>query len=115
VPDGITAAHVRSAREAVAHLMLAQSLLFARGIDLDDECRKGRYESGGIGDAKVALIWAPNEDVLTLRSDPPRPAGDPAIVLEVVGHTFLLAFYDTPDERPIEHLIREFSEGKLPR
>jgi hypothetical protein len=31
----------------------------------------------------------------------------------IAGHSFLLDFYDTPDEQPIEHLIREFSSGKI--
>ena len=38
---------------------------------------------------------------------------DPAIVLKTAGHAFLLDFYDTPDEASIEHLVREFSEGRL--
>jgi len=111
LPDGISASHVQRAQEAMGHYYMALSLCYARGINLLREMRSGDFSSR----SKVKIIWAPNVEVLTVTSTPPRPAGDPAIVLSLHGQDYLLDFYDTPDEMPITNLIREFNEGKFPK
>lgn len=110
LPDGITSRHAELARGAISHFRAASAILFSRGIDISARLRENRY---GDTDLKVKIIWAPNADALTVRATPPRPAGDPAVLFCLAGHSFLLDFYDTPNEQPIEHLIREFSEGRF--
>lgn len=111
LPDGLGRRHVKLVQEAIGHFHCAVALLYARGINIESDLAPAtRYESRK---TNVEIIWAPAVEVLTLTAEPPRPAGDPAVVFSTAGHSFLLDFYDTPDEQPIEHLIREFSEGKL--
>jgi hypothetical protein len=83
------------------------------GIQLEDELGIDEYRNSE-RQPKVHVYWAPTLEALSVRTEPPRPKGDPAVVFSVGGASFLLDFYDAPDERPIEHLIREYSEGKLP-
>lgn len=112
LPDGVGQKHVKIAQEALGHYHLARAVCYARGIDIASDMIPDRYSRES---AKVRIIWGPNVDVLTVTAMPPRPAGDPAIILALNGENYLLDFYDTPDETPISNLIREFSEGKLPK
>jgi hypothetical protein len=114
LPDGICDRHVRLAQTAIGHYLTACAALCRHGIDFTSELlgEDRYYRSNAM---TVRVLWAPNHDMVSVTMTAPRPAGDPAIVLEVAGHSFLLDFYDTPDEQPIEHLIREFSEGRLNR
>lgn len=111
LPDGIGQKHVKIAQEAMGHYHLARALCYARGINIASDLGSNRYDRI----QKVRVIWGPNMDVLSATAIAPRPAGDPAIVLELHGQNYLLDFYDTPDETPITNLIREFSEGNLPK
>lgn len=113
LPDGIGERHVRLAQEALGHYHLARALCYSQGIDLRADLGGENYYRDS--DQKIRVIWGPNVDVLTVMATPPRPAGDPAIVLALHGENYLLDFYDTPDEMPITNLIREFSEGRLPK
>lgn len=117
VPDGIGDRHRKLVQQAMGHAYGAKALLYGRGVDISAELApldSRRHYSPDGWSAQVKVIWAPLADVLSVTASPPRPVGDPAVVLEAGGNAYLLDFYDTPDERPIEHLIREFSEGKLP-
>jgi hypothetical protein len=111
LPDGIGEKQVHIAQEAMGHYHLARSLCYTHGIDLQKDIAGDNYYRRD--QQKVKIIWGPNVDVLTVTATPPRPAGDPAIILALHGENYLLDFYDTPDETPISNLIREFSEGKL--
>ena len=111
LPDGINHKHVRIAQQAMGHYHLARSLCYTAGIDIAGDLQiENSYSSQTIN-----VIWGPNIDVLSVTAVPPRPAGDPAIILSLSNQNYLLDFYDTPDETPIVNLIREFSEGKLPK
>lgn len=114
VPDGITPAHRQRARDAFAHYHVGIAALYAKGIDLKAEFAKPeRYTSRDENAPAITVFWAPLQHALSVTAEPPRPKGDPAIVFSVARQTFLLAFFDTPDEAPIEHLVREFTEGRL--
>lgn len=117
VPDGICARHVRLVRKALAHYRLADALTCEAGIPLTEEVQSqnGRWTNRSGYPDSLIVLWAPLPEALAVEAEPPRPNGDPAVVVRLGGETFLLDFYDTPDEAPIEHLIREFSEGKLPK
>ena len=111
LPDGLTDKHTKLVRQALSHYHLARALCYAEGVDLRDDLRETNYHEKTA--PLLQLIWAPNRDCLSVQTRAPRPMGDPAVIFAVGGHSFLLDFYDTPDEQPIEHLIREFSEGSL--
>lgn len=117
LPDGVGQKHVNIARTAMSHFHLSKALLYARGIDLIEELtgdkvnRWSRVETPG----SVRIIFAPNRESLSVRVAPVRPKGDPAIILDLFDQHYLLDFYDTPNEAPIERMIREFSEGSLPK
>jgi hypothetical protein len=116
VPDGITATHRRKTAEALGFYLFGKAVLLTRGVDLHNEIESAKdsyHRRRDEGGAQVVVIWAPLAEHLSIKSDPVRPKGDPAIVLQIDGHDFLLDFFDTPNERPIEHLIREFSEGSI--
>ena len=115
LPDGIQAKHVERARGALAHYTFGTALLFRHGIDAFQEMKLDGYEAKKKYGYHVKFIWAPTVESLAITAVPPAPKGDPAVLFCVGGHSFLLDFYDTPDEQPIEHLIREFSEGRLTR
>lgn len=110
LPDGIGDKHVKLSQLALSHYYLARAMCYARGIDLSSDLGS-RWDRNH----KILIIWGPNVDVLSATQIAPRPAGDPAIILQLHDQNYLLDFYDTPDETPIVNLIREFSEGKLPR
>jgi hypothetical protein len=116
LPDGINEKHVLLSHKALSHLRFASAALTAYGIDLTAELAPNMYHGNGTESEffKIRVIWAPNIDMLSMVAEAPRPKGDPAILVELLDKTYLLDFYDTPNEAPIEHLIREFSEGKLP-
>lgn len=112
LPDGvITKENIAKAQKAIGHAMMPVPLLMPFGINFKSDLDVSRYNRNEA--MKIEVIWAPNVECLSVISTPPRPAGDPAILLRTMGHAFLLDFYDTPDEAPIAHLIREFSEGRL--
>ena len=114
LPDGISAKHVRKARAAYAHYYIGVAALYAKGIDLNRELvNPDRYGDSDIKRGRLTVFWAPLQHALSVTAKPVRPKGDPAIVLTIGGESFLLDFFDTPDEAPIEHLVREFTEGRL--
>jgi len=106
-PDGITPSMFGRMRRAMAYSRLFDATLMDRGL----EDATG-YNSNG---NEIGILWAPNDDAWVLRGQPPRPAGDPAILFRRGDTVCLLGYFDTPDEKPIDALIREFSSGKLSR
>lgn len=112
LPEGLTPKHFWLCREALAHLQMAVALATAEGIGLQSDLQQDDY-SRRDQRPKIRMLWAPNKEALSVTATPPRPKGDPAIIFAVAGHSFLLDFFDTPNEESITHLIREFSEGKL--
>jgi hypothetical protein len=110
LPDGIGQKQMKKAQVAIGHKHFARAVCYCHGIDLEADLGRTRWDRR---DSTVSVIWGPNADVLSFTQTPPRPAGDPAIVIDIGEETYLLDFYDTPDELPISNLIREFSEGKL--
>lgn len=118
VPEGITSDHVQRSRDALAHYAAGRAAMYAKGIDLARELNSPA-ESYGVRQStkrsgRITVYWAPLPHALSVTLEPPRPKGDPAIVYTVADESFLLDFFDTPNEAPIEHLIREFTEGRLP-
>lgn len=110
LPDGIGQKQMKKAQVAIGHAHFARAACYSHGIDLRADIGYNRWDRGT---EQVRVIWGPNADVLSFTQTTPRPAGDPAIVIEMYDETYLLDFYDTPDELPISNLIREFSEGNL--
>lgn len=110
LPDGIGQKQMKKAQVAIGHYHFARAACYTHGIDLLADFGYNRWDRYT---NKIRVIWGPNADVLSFTQTVPRPAGDPAIVIDMCGETYLLDFYDTPDELPISNLIREFSEGKL--
>ena len=107
MPDGMTDRVFALARRCVAFLRLFDVMLFDREI-ADERTRVEQFE--------VGVLWAPAEDAWMFTGSPVRPKGDPAILVRRSdSECFLVGYYDTPDERPIEHLVREFSRGPLGR
>lgn len=105
-PDGITDPMFKRMRKALAFSRMFDVNLLDR--DITDPRREGASDSFG-------LLWCPKPEAWSVTKTPPRPDGDPAILFKTGGKTYLVGYFDTPDERPIDDMIREFSEGELPR
>ena len=102
MPSGITPAMFTRVRRALAYLQLFGVLLFDAGM-----------ADSGYDQHQVGVLWAPTDEAWSFRGEAPRPKGDPAILLKSGDVVYLLGYFDTPDEKPIANLIREFTEGPL--
>lgn len=109
MPEGITPDMFARVRRCIAFLELFDVLLLDR-----DMCEVPAHRRGHrTGDIEVGVLWAPVEEAWAFSTVPPRPAGDPAVVVRSGGTSYLVGYFDTPDEKPIDNLIREFSTGPL--
>lgn len=117
IPDGICERHRAATGHAVAWMAAGTSALYRHGVDPYNEANRGKKYRGyrtSYDHGRVALIWMPTKDVLSVTASPPRPKGDPLLVYQYASRDFVLDFFDTPDEESIEACVREFSEGRLP-
>lgn len=105
-PDGITDEMFKRMRKVDAFNRLFRVSLLDRGIEDDQDDRM----SDDFG-----LLWCPKPETWVVSDTPPRPEGDPAILYRSNGTVYLVGYFDTPDERSIDNLIREFSQGPLPK
>lgn len=110
-PKGINPTHLRKAKRFESDLFRGLAAVLRRGISLLDIVG-GKYRRREIPEIDVGVIWAPLAENWTFASEAIQPAGDPAVIARMLGTTYLLDFFDTPDERPIGNLIREFTEGE---
>lgn len=108
IPDGMCEKHSEMARDMLGHFYLGRALCYKHGVDLYKDLDVGYNHKNAF-----EVIWAPNVEFLAIRATAPRPIGDPAIVANFFGENYLIDFYDTPNERKISNLIREFSTGNL--
>lgn len=107
MPDGIDSRLFARVRRCLAYVHLFEAIAIDRGL-LDTVSNDDSVQ--------VGILWAPADDAWSVQATAPRPAGDPAILVRR-GHStpYLVAYFDTPDEKPIDHIIREFSEGPIKR
>lgn len=110
IPSGMTQICLATVRQAIAFRDLFDIALFLRGL-------ANTRRSRGHHDSDVGVLWGPIEEAWSFESQTIHPKGDPAILLKGRDEAtvYLLGFFDTPNERPIENIIREFSEGKVPK
>jgi len=104
-PDGITSEMFDRMRKAKAFSRMFGVYLLDRGIE--GRLERERDEFG--------LLWCPSPDRWVASKEPPRVEGDPAILFRSGGRVYLVGYFDTPDERSLDAMIREFSQGDLPR
>lgn len=66
---------------------------------------------------EFGIAWIPATGALSVKSDtkvfPAPRRDDPALLMEVFGHNYVVATWDIKEEEPYEQYIREFSEGNL--
>jgi len=114
-PDGFNRGHVREYQRFQARVIEGFAALVRKGINpttiLDND--RWQRERFRIPETSLSVLWAPLDEHWQIRSAPPPPKGDPAVIAEFLGVHYLLAMFDTPDEKPIEGVIREFSTGRL--
>lgn len=103
-PDGLTPAMFRLMRKACAYARLFDAALLDAGL-IESERHESRDNLG--------LLWAPADAAWAVSGTPPRPAGDPAVLFQRGDAVYLVGYFDTPDEKPIDNLIREFTEGTV--
>lgn len=108
MPSGLNEAVFSSICKAMAWLLMFDAQLLQYGIV--EPVMSSRRE---ISD-RVGILWAPTLDAWTFQAEPLRPAGDPAVLIRGgYRDPYLVCFFDTPNEKPIENLIREFSRGPV--
>lgn len=105
LPSGINASMFANIRKCIAYLRMFNLMTFERGI-----AREGR---GWKRDIQVGVLWAPTPESWTLKDTAVRPKGDPAVLVQKDDVTYLVGYYDTPDEQPIDNIIREFTSGNV--
>jgi len=67
-------------------------------------------------DGRIRVMWIPQTKTIYSRKiSIPNSVIDPAMILTVAEHNFLIKMWNVEGEEPFEHLIREFSLGELPR
>lgn len=99
-PEGSPKSIKRKLRDVEAMLMEAEAAAVRDGVVIDTArpCR--------------SILWLPRiEDMYVTEAIVVRD--DPAVLVTLGEHTHLIAFWDSPDESPIEGVLREFSEGTL--
>lgn len=111
VPAGIGSSQKTKAMALLADFYRAAAACLETGVDLFRQADLLSRDYPGA----IRVIWAPNLDDLSLTTELIKPRGDPAIVWDFGDTFWLLDFYDTPDERPIENIVREYSDGPLPK
>lgn len=99
-PEGSPKSLLRKLRDVSAIAMEARAAAVRAGINL--ECATfGR-----------TILWLPRlEDLYITEQIPVRD--DPAVLVTSGKHAHLVAFWDSPEENPIEGVLREFSEGSF--
>lgn len=107
VPAGVTPATFQRIRRAYVWWGLFDLLLLDRGL----REHRGQYARRSRPD--LVQLWAPVDQALTVTRTLVDPDGDPAVLMRAESGTYLIDYYDTPDEQPIDHLIREFSDGPV--
>jgi hypothetical protein len=110
IPSGMNQACLNAIRQAITFRELFALALFMRGIS-----NSRMYADRHAND--VGILWAPVETAWAFQAKPVRPKGDPAILLQgrKGSAVYLIGFFDTPNEKPIENIVREFSEGTMPK
>ena len=106
-PTGIGIRHRRLANRFLAEYLRGIAELLSLGSPLP------RYGYQIRSDIAYGVIWAPQDDTWAFMESPLEPKGDPAVVAVYGDTTFLLDVFDTPKEKPISNIVREFSSGKL--
>lgn len=100
-PEGSPKSLRRKLRDISAILMESQAAAIRAGMDLSS-ARPAR-----------TILWLPRvEDMYLTEQIPVRD--DPAVLVTLGEHSHLVAFWDSPEESPIEGVLREFSEGTFP-
>lgn len=114
-PRGVTSQHIKRFHLFRSRLLQAISVLERHDIGYTSGGyrRSGFY--GQIPDVMSGIVWAPIDTNWSFESEPVRPEGDPAVIATVCEQSFLLDFFETPDEKPIENVLREFSAGTMPK
>jgi hypothetical protein len=97
-PEGSPKSIKRKLRDLSAILMEAEAAAIRFGVSIDS-ARPDR-----------SILWMPRiEDMYVVRTIVVRD--DPAVLVKLGEHSHLIAFWDSPEESPIEGVLREFSEG----
>lgn len=104
VPSGIDSEMFKRVRKCISFLRMFGLATFERGIE-----RSSRRE----GEVEVGVLWCPTEESWSLKDEPIRPKGDPAVLVRHNKTVYLVGYFDTPDEKPIDNIIREFTSGKI--
>lgn len=108
LPSGMSMALITKARRAICLANLFDVILFDRGLD--------RYDTRHNYNWQVGVLWAPTDEAWSLSHRTVRMKGDPAVMIgrdRANTDHYLVGYYDTPDEKPIDHIIREFTSGKV--
>jgi len=85
--------------------------IVAIGMESHAAAVRGNADPGNPAFGRV-LLWKPRiEDLYITEGITVRD--DPAVLVTSGEHHHLVAFWDSPEECPIEGVIREFSEGAL--
>lgn len=67
---------------------------------------------------KLEVIWIPMPESMNLKTEEKivyrRIDPDPALVMSIGEQSFLVTLWNSKDEEPFEHVLREFSEGIFP-
>lgn len=99
-PEGSPNSLIRKFRDIAAIMLEARAAAIRAGVGI---------ESASLG---RTFLWEPRlQDLYITEQIPVRD--DPAVLVTCGDRAHLVAFWDSPEENPIEGLLREFSEGSF--
>lgn len=97
-PEGSPKSLKRKLRDIAATLMEAQAAAIRASVGISSP-QPGR-----------TILWLPRIEDMYIREQI-QVRDDPAVMVTLGEHSHLVAFWDSPEESPIEGILREFSEG----